>query len=197
LNLEAFTNITSCLPFNVLIKLSASGSSNGYMLSTSVGPEVDAALRAAVVNSTLYLGSNRKFETTDAIRVTISLPADKLQAVENKAMGSIIINPGGCAGWQVPMHGLIAVVAAAAAQQQLKQLLKQHLPACSRYGRRGYSCWLHRTARNSGSAWTRSGVRLAAIDRVAAQCAQHSCMHGGLRTAADVLALNAAVHNML
>jgi hypothetical protein len=105
LNLEAFTKVTSCLPFNILIKPSASGSSNGYVLSTSVGPEVDAALRAAVVNSTLYLGFNRKFETTDPIRLTVSLPADKLQAVENKAMGSIIINPGGSACWAVPMHG--------------------------------------------------------------------------------------------
>lgn len=100
LNLEAFTNITFCLPFNVLVKPSASGSSNGYMLTTSVGTEADAALRAAVVNSTLYLGFNRKFETTDPIRLTISLPADKLRAVENKAMGSIIINPGGCACWE-------------------------------------------------------------------------------------------------
>jgi hypothetical protein len=105
LNLEAFTKVTSCLPFNILIKPSASRSSNGYVLSTSVGPEVDAALRAAVVNSTLYLGFNRKFETTDPIRLTVSLPADKLQAVENKAMGSSIINPGGFACWAMPMHG--------------------------------------------------------------------------------------------
>ena len=92
-NLAAFRNITSCLPFNVLI--APSGSSNAYTLVTSVSPEVDAALRVAVANNTLFLGFNKSFETTAPIRITVSLPADKLQVVQNKGVGSIIINPGG------------------------------------------------------------------------------------------------------
>jgi len=95
-NLAAFSNITSCLPFNVLIK--PSGSSTEHTLVTAVSPEVDAALRIAVANNTLYLGFNKTFETTSAIRVTVSLPADKLQYMENKGVGSIIIYPGGW-GW--------------------------------------------------------------------------------------------------
>jgi hypothetical protein len=94
-NLAAFTNITSCLPFNILITPSATGSSStGYTLTTSVAPEVDAALNVAVANSTLYLGFNRRFDSTVPIRVTVSMPADKLEVVENKGMGNVIINPG-------------------------------------------------------------------------------------------------------
>lgn len=94
-NLAAFTNITSCLPFNILIKPSASGSSStGYALTKSVAPEVNAALNVSVADGTLYLGFNRKFESTVPIRVTVTMPAGKLEVVENQGMGAIIINPG-------------------------------------------------------------------------------------------------------
>lgn len=94
--LPAFGNITSCLPLNVLVKPSAQGSSNAYSLATDAGAEVAAALRAVVVNGTLFLGFNKSFESTTPIRVTVSLPADKLQTVENKGVGQLIINPGEC-----------------------------------------------------------------------------------------------------
>lgn len=96
--LAAFANVTSCLPFNVLITASPAGGST-YSLSTTLVPEVSAALHVAVANSTLFLGFNRSFESTLPIRVTVSMPADKLQAVENKGIGSIIINPGGLGPW--------------------------------------------------------------------------------------------------
>jgi hypothetical protein len=106
--LAAFTNITSCLPFNILIKPSATGSSStGYTLTTSVAPEVNAALNVAVANSTLYLGFNRRFESTVPIRVTVTMPADKLEVVANKGMGNIIINPGKAAGRAPSMHALL------------------------------------------------------------------------------------------
>lgn len=92
--LPAFGNITSCLPLNVLVKPSAQGSSNAYSLATDAGAEVAAALRAVVVDGTLFLGFNKSFESTTPIRVTVSLPADKLQSVENKGVGQLIINPG-------------------------------------------------------------------------------------------------------
>lgn len=98
-NLAAFSNITSCLPFNVLITASPAGSPNAYQLSSQVAPEVSAALRVAVNDGTLFLGFNRSFESTQPIRVTASLPADKLKAVTNQGMGSIIINPGGYGCW--------------------------------------------------------------------------------------------------
>lgn len=93
-NLAAFSNITSCLPFNVLIKPGAKGSTE-YTLTTSVAPEVDAALRIAVSENTLYLGFNRSFESTVPIRITVTMPADKLEVIDNKGMGHIILNPGG------------------------------------------------------------------------------------------------------
>lgn len=92
--LADFTSIVSCLPFNVLITASPAGVSRAS-LSTSVVPEVSAALRVAVVNNTLHLGFNKSFESTLPLRVTVSMPANKLQAVENRGAGSIIINPGG------------------------------------------------------------------------------------------------------
>lgn len=92
--LADFTSIVSCLPFNVLITASPAGVSRAS-LSTSVVPEVSAALRVAVVNNTLYLGFNKSFESTLPLRVTVSMPANKLQAVENRGAGNIIINPGG------------------------------------------------------------------------------------------------------
>jgi hypothetical protein len=91
--LADFTSIVSCLPFNVLITASPAGVSRAS-LSTSVVPEVSAALRVAVVNNTLYLGFTKSFESTLPLRVTVSMPANKLQAIENRGTGSIIINPG-------------------------------------------------------------------------------------------------------
>lgn len=94
--LPAFANITSCLPLNVLLKPSSQGSSNAYSLATDAGAEVAAALRGVVVDGTLFLGFNKSFESSTPIRVTVSLPADKLQTVENKGVGQLIINPGEC-----------------------------------------------------------------------------------------------------
>lgn len=91
-NLAPFSNITSCLPFNILI--APSSSTTAHTLITSVSPEVEAALRIAVTNNTLYLGFNKSFETTGPIKITVTLPASKLQVVENKGAGSVIINPG-------------------------------------------------------------------------------------------------------
>lgn len=88
--LPAFTNITSCVPLNILITPSDDGA---HTLSVAGTPDAHGALTATVVNSTLFLGFNRSFESTQPIRITVSLPADKLSAVEG-SMGYVIVNPG-------------------------------------------------------------------------------------------------------
>jgi hypothetical protein len=98
-SLEAFSNVTSCLPFNVLISPSSqdggtSSSSGSHSLRVDAAPGAAAALRAAAVNGTLFLGFNRSFESTTPLKVTISLPAAGLVAVDNRGQGNVIINPG-------------------------------------------------------------------------------------------------------
>jgi hypothetical protein len=91
--LNPFTAIVSCVPFNFLV--SPSADANTYTVSSSVNAAVQAAVRLRVEDKTLYLGFNQSFESPEAIRVNISLPAGQLMRVENRGMGDIIINPGG------------------------------------------------------------------------------------------------------
>jgi hypothetical protein len=80
------------VPFNFLI--SPSIDANTYSVSSSVNAEVQAAVRLRVEDKILYLGFNQSFESPEAIRINISLPAGQLLRVSNRGMGDVIINPG-------------------------------------------------------------------------------------------------------
>ncbi|KAF6254252.1 hypothetical protein COO60DRAFT_334963 [Scenedesmus sp. NREL 46B-D3] len=91
-NLNPFNTIVSCVPFNFLV--SPSPDANAYSVTSSVNAEVQAAVRLRVEDETLYLGFNQSFESPEAIRINITLPAGQLLRVDNSGMGDIIINPG-------------------------------------------------------------------------------------------------------
>jgi hypothetical protein len=91
-NLNPFNTIVSCVPFNFLVSPSANAET--YRVSSSVNAEVQAAVRLRVEDKTLYLGFNQSFESPEAIRINITLPAGQLARVENRGTGDIILNPG-------------------------------------------------------------------------------------------------------
>ncbi|WIA21359.1 hypothetical protein OEZ85_000579 [Tetradesmus obliquus] len=90
--LNPFNAIVACVPFTFLV--SPSTDDKTYSVSSSVNAAVQAAVRLRVEDKTLYLGFNQSFESPDAIRINITLPAGQLQRVSNKGMGDIILNPG-------------------------------------------------------------------------------------------------------
>lgn len=90
--LNPFNAIVACVPFTFLV--SPSTDDKTYSVSSSVNAAVQAAVRLRVEDKTLYLGFNQSFESPDAIRINITLPAGQLQRMSNKGMGDIILNPG-------------------------------------------------------------------------------------------------------
>ena len=97
--LQPFTNITSCVPFNVLIQPNASDS-NTYTLTAAAEPAVLSSLNATVSNGTLFLQTSGNFSTQRPIQVALTLPAGQLQALEHYGTGGgalACLVGGGCA----------------------------------------------------------------------------------------------------
>lgn len=87
--LEAFTAVTSCVPYNVQIVPGPR-----YTVAVDADADVEAALTADISDSVLYLGSGA-FNTSNPIMVNVTLPATALAGVrQGGGLASIFVAPG-------------------------------------------------------------------------------------------------------
>lgn len=66
--LQPFNSVVSCVPFNILV---TAGPDDKYTVTTNYAPEVEAAVLFKVEDDTLYVGFNKSYETTEAIKVSV------------------------------------------------------------------------------------------------------------------------------
>lgn len=91
-DLDSFTAIRSCVPFNVLV--SPGPDDVTYALIIDAEPEVAAVVSAAVNDGVLALSTTGGFNTTRAMKVTVVMPNDSLAVLEKTAAADLVVAPG-------------------------------------------------------------------------------------------------------
>ncbi|EFN53910.1 hypothetical protein CHLNCDRAFT_136105 [Chlorella variabilis] len=92
--LEPFVEVDICLPVSVLIKPDAAANA-GYSIALEAEQAVLSALSYNVTDSVLLLGSTADFVTSRPIKVTVTMPAGALQAVNHQGTGAeVFVAPG-------------------------------------------------------------------------------------------------------
>jgi hypothetical protein len=89
--LDAFNGIENCAPFNALVAPSAG---NAYAITLEAEPVALSSLSYIVDAGILSLGVNGSFNSTQPIKVTVTLPASALASLQTTVTGMLFTAPG-------------------------------------------------------------------------------------------------------
>ncbi|KAK9865682.1 hypothetical protein WJX84_000242 [Apatococcus fuscideae] len=91
IQLEPFTGVQICLPYNVLI----APSDGNYSISMEASLDVLAGLTAKVTDGTLQLETDADFVTDQPIKLTVFVPSDRLQSIlVTSPLSQVTLAPG-------------------------------------------------------------------------------------------------------
>lgn len=88
--LEAFSGIRTCLPFNLLIK----PSSGEYSLTVDSDKAIDTAISSEVSAGVLELTTKTGFNVSQPIKVWVTLPSNKLENIVKSAASDVVVQQG-------------------------------------------------------------------------------------------------------
>lgn len=89
-DLEEFSGIRTCLPFNLLIK----PSKGEYSLTVDSDESIESAIKADVSAGVLELTTKTGFNVSQPIKVWVSLPSDKLENIVKSAAADVVVQQG-------------------------------------------------------------------------------------------------------